>query len=127
LSDADRCFDWLKIGLIKTKTDNKNTELTSSLLGLLALILGFTFAMAGSRYDSRKDNLIEEANCIGTAFLRSDVYTDSLKYEFRKDFEAYIKSRREYYLLDNNEVKLMASLRQSAAISDRLWSRATFY
>jgi hypothetical protein len=96
-------------------------------LGLLALILGFTFAMAGSRYDSRKDNLIEEANCIGTAFLRSDVYPDSLKNEFKKDFEAYIKSRRGYYLLDNDEAKLMVSLRESAAISNRLWSRATFY
>jgi hypothetical protein len=116
-----------KIGLKKTKTDNKNAEISSSLLGLLALILGFTFAMAGSRYDSRKDNLIEEANCIGTAFLRSDVYPDSLKNEFKKDFEAYIKSRRGYYLLDNDEAKLMVSLRESAAISNRLWSRATFY
>jgi len=116
-----------KTGLKKTKTDNKNAEISSSLLGLLALILGFTFAMAGSRYDSRKDNLIEEANCIGTAFLRSDVYPDSLKNEFKKDFEAYIKSRRGYYLLDNDEAKLMVSLRESAAISNQLWSRATFY
>ena len=99
----------------------------SSLLGLLALILGFTFAMAGSRYENRKNNLIDEANCIGTAILRSDIYPDSLKNEFKKDFEAYLNSRRDYYLLDNDEVKLTASLKQSAMASDRLWSRATFY
>jgi hypothetical protein len=116
-----------KIGLKKTKTDNKNAEISSSLLGLLALILGFTFAMAGSRYDNRKNNLIDEANCIGTALLRSDIYPDSLKNEFKKDFKDYIKSRKEYYLLESNEKKLIASLRQSATISDRLWSRAVFY
>lgn len=116
-----------KIGLKKTKTDNKNSEISSSLLGLLALILGFTFAMAGSRYENRKNNLIDEANCIGTAILRSDIYPDSLKNEFKKDFEAYLNSRRDYYLLDNDEVKLTASLKQSAVASERLWNRATFF
>lgn len=120
---------WLgyKIGLKKTKTENKNSEISSSLLGLLALILGFTFAMAGSRFENRKDNLIDEANCIGTALLRSDIYPDSLKNEFKKDFQSYINSRRDYYLLDNNEEKLKNSLKQSAIASEKLWSRATFY
>jgi hypothetical protein len=120
---------WLgyKIGLKKTKTDNKNSEISSSLLGLLALILGFSFAMAGSRFENRKDNLIDEANCIGTALLRSDIYPDSLKNEFKKDFESYIDSRRDYYLLDNDEEKLMGSLKQSAKASEKLWRRATFY
>lgn len=116
-----------KIGLKKTKTENKNSEISSSLLGLLALILGFTFAMAGSRYENRKDNLIDEANCIGTALLRSDIYPDSLKNEFKKDFQAYLISRRDYYLLDNDEEKLSNSLKQSAVASEKLWSRATFY
>jgi hypothetical protein len=116
-----------KIGLKKTKTDNKNSEISSSLLGLLALILGFSFAMAGSRFENRKDNLIDEANCIGTALLRSDIYPDSLKNEFKKDFESYIDSRRDYYLLDNDEEKLMGSLKQSAKASEKLWRRATFY
>jgi hypothetical protein len=116
-----------KIGLKYTKSDFKNNEISSSLLGLLALILGFTFAMAGSRYENRKNNLIDEANCIGTAVLRSDIYPDSLKNEFKKDFETYLNSRRDYYLLDNDEVKLNASLKQSAVASDKLWNRAAFY
>lgn len=116
-----------KIGPKKPKTDNKNAEISSSLLGLLALILGFTFAMAGSRYENRKNNLIDEANCIGTALLRSDIYPDSLKNEFKKDFNAYSNSRKDYYILEHDEIKLTASLKQSAAISDKLWSRAAFY
>ena len=116
-----------KIGLKKTKSEYKNAEISSSLLGLLALILGFTFAMAGSRYENRKNNLIDEANCIGTAVLRADIYPDSLKNEFKQDFKSYLDSRRDYYLLDNNEVKLIASLKQSAIASEKLWNRATFY
>lgn len=116
-----------KMGLKKTKTENKNSEISSALLGLLALILGFTFAMAGSRYENRKNNLIDEANCIGTAVLRADIYPDSLKNEFKKDFKSYLDSRRDYYLLDNNEQKLTASLKQSAVASEKLWNRATFY
>jgi hypothetical protein len=116
-----------KTGLKKTKKDNKNSEISSSLLGLLALILGFTFAMAGSRYENRRTNLIDEANCIGTAVLRSDIYPDSLKIEFQKDFNTYLNSRREYYLLENDEVKLKASLKKSAVASEKLWSRAAFY
>lgn len=116
-----------KIGLKRTKTDNKNSEISSSLLGLLALILGFTFAMAGSRYENRKDNLIDEANCIGTALLRSDIYPDSLKNEFKKDFKSYIDSRKDYYLLDNDYEKLTNALKKTAIVSKKLWSRATFY
>ncbi len=116
-----------KIGVKKTKSDNKNTEISSSLLGLLALILGFTFAMSGSRYENRKNNLIDEANSIGTAILRADIYPDSLKNEFKKDFKAYLNSRRDYYLLENDDVKLTASLKQSAAASEKLWNRAAFY
>lgn len=116
-----------RIGFKKTKSDNKNAEISSSLLGLLALILGFTFAMAGSRFENRKVNLIDEANCIGTALLRADIYPDSIKTEFQKNFEIYLNSRRDYYLLDNDDVKLNASLKKSAVAGNQLWKRATFY
>lgn len=120
-------FIGYKTGFKHTKSDNKNPEISSSLLGLLALILGFTFAMAGSRYENRKNNLIDEANCIGTAILRADIYPDSLKNEFKKDFKSYLNSRRDYYLLDNDEQKLTAALKQSAMVSGKLWNRAAFY
>ncbi|MGB7912672.1 MAG: hypothetical protein WCF59_10655, partial [Desulfobaccales bacterium] len=42
-------------------------------LGLLALLLGFTFSMAVSRYDARKQVVLEESNAIGTTFLRAQL------------------------------------------------------
>lgn len=103
------------------------SELLSPLLGLLALLLAFTFGMSNSRYDDRKSNLIDEANCIGTAILRADIYPDSLKMEFKKDFKSYQDSRRDFYTLENDEVKINTSLSKSAEMSDKLWNRASFF
>jgi hypothetical protein len=109
------------------KASSMATELLSPLLGLLALLMAFTFGMSNSRYDDRKNNLIDEANCIGTAILRADIYPDSLKMEFQKDFKSYLDSRRDFYTLDDDEAKINASLKKSAEMSDKLWNRASFY
>lgn len=42
-----------------------------AILGLLALMIGFTFAMALSRFDARRDAVLNEANAIGTTALRA--------------------------------------------------------
>lgn len=116
-----------KIAFKKPNKNSNDSELLSPLLGLLALIMAFTFGMSNSRYDNRKDNLIDEANCIGTAILRADIYPDSLKVEFQKDFKAYSDSRNDFYTLDNDEGKINASLKKSSEISAKLWKRASFY
>lgn len=114
-------------GLKKIKTESTNTELSSSLLGLLALLLAFTFGMAGSRYENRKATIIDEANCIGTAVLRADIYPDSLKNAYKKDFESYLNSRLLYFTSGRNQEKINSSLKQTAEISVKLWNRASFY
>ncbi len=45
--------------------------MVASLLGLLAFILAFTFSMAASRFDARRQAVLREANAIGTTYLRS--------------------------------------------------------
>lgn len=60
----------------------------ASLFGLLALLLAFTFGEANSRYTTRRNIIITEANNIGTAILRADMYGDSERLAFRKDFAA---------------------------------------
>ena len=57
----------------KTDTDVKTQTNTiqAGTLGLLALILGFTFNMALQRYNNRSEAVIHEANAIGTALLRT--------------------------------------------------------
>lgn len=46
-------------------------EMVVATLGLLAFLLAFTFGLAASRYDTRRQLLLEEANAIGTTYLRA--------------------------------------------------------
>ncbi len=48
-----------------------------SVLALLGLLLGFSFSMSAGRYDTRRLLQLEEANAIGTLYLRADLLSDS--------------------------------------------------
>jgi hypothetical protein len=52
---------------------NQQSFLVSSVMGLLALLIGFTFSMAVDRFDSRRVYVLEEANAITTTYLRSQL------------------------------------------------------
>lgn len=69
--------------------------LQGALLGLLGLLLGFTFAMAVGRYDSRKQLVLDEANAIGTAWLRAALLSDSARESIRVNLVDYVAARLE--------------------------------
>ncbi|MDP1765389.1 MAG: hypothetical protein Q8K83_00665 [Methylotenera sp.] len=51
----------------------------TSLLGILALLIAFTFSIALQRFDSRSDAVVDEANAIGTAYLRTQLIPISVR------------------------------------------------
>ena len=101
-----------------------NGTIVSSLFGLFAFLLAFTFGMSSSRFDSRREALVNEANAIGTAMLRSDLYTDTLKTAFRNDFKAYTEARIFYYQAGWNSEKLNRAKETSDSAARSLWKRA---
>ncbi|OIV39962.1 DUF4239 domain-containing protein [Flavobacterium johnsoniae] len=111
---------------IRTKkhSEEKLTE-TSTLTALLFFLLAFTFGMSSDRYDSRRKIVVEEANDIGTAILRSDLYPDSTRNLFRKDFEKYVETRISYYKIGADVKGILKADSLSQAISAKLWKRAT--
>ncbi|HKQ47934.1 MAG TPA: hypothetical protein VJZ71_07695 [Phycisphaerae bacterium] len=64
-----------------------------AMLGLLALLLGFSFAGAASRFMERQDLIVEEANAIGTAYLRADLLDEPHRSELRSALAEYVKHR----------------------------------
>ena len=69
---------WLGSSLRKKNVDHEEGRdefmfLLGGTLTLLGLIIGFTFSMAVSRYDQRKNYEEEEANAIGTEYVRADL------------------------------------------------------
>ena len=108
----------------KKHGEAKSTE-TSGLVALLFFLLAFTFGMSGDRYDSRRKIVVEEANDIGTAILRSDLYPDSTRALFRKDFKEYVETRIAYYQVGANVKEILKADSLSQVISSRLWKRAS--
>lgn len=97
----------------------------SALLGLLSLLLAFTFNKSASNYDTRKAVLVQESNEIGTALLRCDLYPDSVRNKFRSRFKDYIKARIDYYKAGNDENKIQDALQNADIISKDIWLYAS--
>jgi len=68
-------------------------SIQAATLGLLALLLGFTFSMAISRFEYRKQMVVQESNAIGTAALRSQFLPTSRDEEVNKLFRRYVEIR----------------------------------
>lgn len=71
--------------------------LPTTILGLLALLLGFTFSMAISRYDDRNLLVVKEANAIGTAYLRSDAFPEAEGNKYKDLLREYTLHRISYF------------------------------
>src|SRR5256714_3597769 len=63
-------------------------------LGLLAFILAFTFGLAAARFDARRQVLLDEANAIGTTYLRAGMLPDRGQ-EIRALLRDYVAARLE--------------------------------
>ncbi len=114
---------------VQNRTDDEIKSLTgavqASVLGLLALLLGFTFSMSMQRYDSRNQALIEEANAIGTAQLRTELLASPFDHQAKQLLDSYVHKRIQLSHLDLTEVSQRDSyFKQLADLQKALWSVA---
>src|SRR5437899_3173260 len=90
-------------------------------LGLLAFILAFTFGLAAARFDARREVLLDEANAIGTTYLRAGLLAEPHRTEVRKLLREYVDVRLDAANTRNAE----PALRRSEEIHGLLWAHAT--
>ena len=95
-----------------------------AVLGLLALLLGFTFAMAVNRYDTRRDLVVKEANAIGTSWLRAGLLPEAHRVPVKSLLRRYVDVRLKYEALSSDPGKLTEGLRISAELQNELWQHA---
>jgi hypothetical protein len=108
--------------LKKLPGENKTSNVVEgSLLGLLALLLGFSFSLSNSRYDKRQSLVIDEANAIGTAILRCDLYPDSVKTPLKLAMQDYLEARIRYDEAGANKDSIIKSLGTTEHAQKRLW------
>lgn len=97
------------------------SALQGSLLGLLALLLGFCFSLALGRYDDRSAAVVSEANAIGTAWLRTDLLAEPARSELRTALKDYASARVEAGRIDLTQLN---NRRAYLASSDTYFARA---
>jgi hypothetical protein len=103
--------------------DNIHT-LEAAVLGMLALMIGFTFSMALTRFENRRDAVLNEANAIGTTALRARMLPQPHRTEVLKLLREYVKIRLDITQRPVARDELAAIVNRSNALQEALWQQA---
>ena len=95
-------------------------SMVGATLGLLAFMLAFTFGLAGSRFEDRRQVLLSEANAIGTTYLRAAMLPEPMRTEAQNLLREYVDVRLEAV----QPGKLEQAIIKSEELHNRLWSVA---
>ena len=91
---------WLGRRSLAQETDVVRSRLTgveTAVFGLMGLMIAFTFSGAASRYEMRRQLIVDETNAIGTAYLRLDLLPASSQAALREKFRRYVDTRISVY------------------------------
>lgn len=94
--------------------------IVGSLLALMGFLLAVTMGMATERFDVRRAIILEEANSLGTTFLRAGYLPEPSSSEIRDLLREYVHLR----IIPDDPTDLQARITRSAEIQSRLWSIA---
>jgi hypothetical protein len=96
----------------------------AALFGLLGLMLAFNFNGASTRFNLRRALIVDEANALGTAWLRLDLVQPAAQPVLRDLFRSYLDSRLAVYAKLPDLEAAKAEMVHGAELRRALWSRA---
>jgi hypothetical protein len=99
--------------------------IVGSMLGLLAFVLALTLSFSNSRFNERLDSTIQEANAIGTAWLRAKAIGDPRGEEIARQLEAYTHLRADYIRAPPIQKTIDAITAETSALQTRIWNELT--
>ena len=95
-----------------------------ALFTLLGLLIAFTFSGAASRFNWHLQLLVEEANAIGTAYLRLDALPAETQPALRAKFREYLQTRVDVYRAVPDSPPAQRALARATALHDEIWTLA---
>ena len=101
------------------------SSLQTSIIGLLALLLAFVLSMAINRYETRMQLVLNEANAIGTTYLRAKLLPSPYATDAATLLKQYVANRLEFYNAGIDEARLQAANDQAIQLQKQLWSIVT--
>ena len=99
-------------------------SMEAAIFALLGLLLGFAFAGALGRFDTRRNMVVTEANAIGTAYLRLDLAPAEDQPALRRLFRDYLDARIRVYGEPHDDTITDRLIADAAKIQERIWSTA---
>ena len=94
--------------------------MVGGILSMLAFVLAFTFSMNASQHGLRKQNVLDEANAISTAYLRADLIDEQHGTEIKSLLRDYVDVR-----VGANNENIDAVIAKSIELHKLLWAQAT--
>jgi hypothetical protein len=98
--------------------------LEAGVFSLLALLIGFTFGDAMTRWEMRRQLMVQEANTIGTAYRRLDLLEPNDRNRLQHQFKRYVAARLELYQVLHQTTPPKAETEQVALLQDSIWRGA---
>jgi hypothetical protein len=95
-----------------------------AVFGLMGLVMAFTFSGAASRFDHRRDLIVEEANDIGTAYFRIALLPEAAQRPLQDKFREYMDSRLQTYRAGTNVARISQLMQQTAQHQEQIWKMA---
>jgi hypothetical protein len=118
-----------RIGLWRMTVDKEGARaglgtVEGALLALLGLLIAFSFSGAAARYDARRQQIIDEANDIGSAYFLVDLLPAEAQPPLRDRFREYLDSRLESYRKMPDLAAAKAELERSKTLQNNIWTQA---
>lgn len=101
-------------------------SIEGAIFALFGLLLAFTFSGAASRFDQRRDLILQEANDLGTAWLRLDALPAATQPPLRDLMRRYVDGRLAAYAMvhEHGPTKALAALAEANALQGPIWTQA---
>ena len=96
----------------------------TAVFGLMGLLLAFTFSSAASRFDVRRKQLVDEANSIGTVWLRVDLLPVKAQPSLRDKLRQYTDSRLAYFRKSMDLEAAKTELDRANQLQSEIWRQA---
>ena len=118
-----------RIGLRRIAVDKEGSRagigtVEGALLALLGLLIAFSFSGAASRFDVRRQQIVDEASNISSAYSLIDLLPPETQEPLRASFRQYLDARLEAYRKMPDLAAANSELDRSTALQNEIWSQA---
>jgi len=125
-SEAGFCFGLKARGSVNEAVRSRIAIFEGAMLGVLGLLMGFTMSMGATRFEVRRQLVVEESNAIGTTWLRSMMLPQPENTEFIAVLRRYVDARVNF--ASARKLSELPPLREVATrLQPELWSRVTAF